>query len=81
MGAILLIIAIAGGIYGYSLWRHPYTPCKRCRGGDVNNPIWRTAFGNCWKCGGRGQFPRLGVRIFMHGTAKAISARKHGRNY
>ena len=78
-------VIVAGAVaaaYGYSLWRHPYRACWRCHGSKSHvGQAWRGAFGNCWACEGSGLRIRWGVRLFMPGTARAIRAGQHGRNY
>lgn len=78
---VLIVLAVAGA-YGFSLWRHPYRPCPRCRGRKSHFATAFTgAYGRCWRCKGKGEFPRLGVRLLMPRTVKAIQDGRKGRNY
>lgn len=84
--AVVVIIAaviIAFAVYRYSIWRRPMRPCKRCGGSSRNTDttLFRGASGRCWRCGGKGQLPRLGVRVLMPSTYQDIKDGQTGKNY
>jgi hypothetical protein len=79
----LLIAAIIGGYYWYSIWRRPYRKCWRCHGSKANmsTNLWRGAFGRCHVCGGSGQRVRWGVRVLTPKVYQEIKSGRKGRNY
>jgi len=82
MAWLLILGAVALAGYRYSLWRHPFRPCPRCKGRKGHNAaVFTGAYGNCWKCGGKGQFPRAGLKILAPSTYRAITSGQHGKNY
>jgi hypothetical protein len=65
MGALLLL-----GLAGYlvSVRRHPYRPCRRCKGaGKHFGAVFGFAHRPCRWCGGFGRKPRFGARIISSG--------------
>ncbi|HEY1321017.1 MAG TPA: hypothetical protein VGF32_12250 [Streptosporangiaceae bacterium] len=67
--------ALAAVVYATSLRIHPWTPCRTCKGsGKSRDSVWKTAFGTCRACGGRGRHPRLGVRVLQPGRARRLTA-------
>lgn len=85
----LWLLGLWGGLvlacrYSYSLWRHPWWPCRFCGGSrkhGEDGKLWAKASGRCWYCHGDGEHPRLGVRIFTPARYQEMKARRHGRNY
>ncbi len=81
MAALWLALAAAAVIgavvYGISLQWRPWWPCRPCRGtGKTRDRIWKRARGTCRACGGKGQRPRLGIRIFQPARARQMTAPK-----
>ena len=64
---LLTVVALALlGAVGYlvSVLRHPYRPCRRCRGaGKHFGRVFGFAHRPCRWCGGLGRKPRLGARL------------------
>jgi hypothetical protein len=82
MASFLLVIAAAGGLYWYSLWRHPKRICRRCGGSKRHDDsVFGSTFGNCLGCGGSGYRIRWGTRLFLPGTYQKIQSGEHGRNF
>jgi hypothetical protein len=80
VAAAALVTAVAAGLYGWSLWRHPWWPCRSCSGSKSHrDSIWVKAYGRCRRCGGKGQFPRLGVKILTPGRAEQLTSGRSGR--
>jgi hypothetical protein len=74
LAAVAVIIA---AFYLLSLRFHPWWPCWRCRGtGKTRDRIWKRARGTCAACGGKGQRPRLGIRVLNPGRAASMTAAK-----
>ena len=81
MGIAIALAAIATGYYWYSVWRHPYRPCRRCGGSEKHRDTqWKGAFGRCGHCQD-GRRVRWGTRILTPGAYRAIRAGQKGRNY
>ena len=61
---LLVLAALSAGAYVVSLARHPWWPCRWCKGrGRTTDTVWKRAFGECSHCGGAGRKYRLGVRM------------------
>jgi DnaJ-class molecular chaperone len=61
LGALITI-----GLTGYllSVRRHPYRPCRRCKGaGKHFGAIFGATYRPCTRCGGFGRKTRFGARI------------------
>ena len=62
--------ATAFGAYYWSLVRHPWRSCLRCKGTgghvDTTTP-WKGTFGSCTCCGGTKKHLRWGVRVLRGG--------------
>lgn len=64
----LAVVIIAGSVIGYAGWRislkrHPYAPCRWCRGRRGRNPgSTGKRWGRCPHCGGKGERLRWGAR-------------------
>jgi hypothetical protein len=72
--------AATAGVYGWSLWRHPWWPCRACDGSKSHrDSIWPKATGRCRKCDNKGQFPRLGVKVFTPSRAQGLTSGVRGR--
>ena len=72
---VIAVLALAG--YAALLWLFPWWPCRRCGGrGKLRDPLRRKAFRTCPSCGGRGQKPRLGVRLLQAARARRMRARE-----
>jgi hypothetical protein len=84
-GAVWGLLAGAGcaGAYAASLKLLPLRRCWWCKGSKLreDSRFWRGSVGSCWVCRGSGKRTRLGVRLFMRSTHRAIRAGQHGRNY
>ena len=64
MSLALLIIVIAAVSFGgwrWSLHKHPYAPCRWCKGGR-NAGSTRSKFGFCKHCGGSNRRLRWGAK-------------------
>lgn len=82
MSTVLLVALVALGLYWFSVWRHPYRPCKACKGKKSHQDVnWKGAFGKCWACNGSGSRVRWGVRVLTPGAYRAIKAGEKGKNY
>jgi hypothetical protein len=78
---VLIIVSISV-VYWISLKLNPLWPCFRCKGAKRHySKLFPGARRRCRACGGTGEKPRLGVRLFMRGTYQAIKNGQHGRNY
>lgn len=77
----LAVTAGAGGLYWWSLKRHPYVPCPRCGGSKahVDTTFLPGTGGRCLVCSGKGLMTRLGVKLFLPATARDIRAGKKGK--
>lgn len=76
---IVIAAALITGAYAVSLRLHPWRPCRSCDGsGKTRDPLWRSAFGTCRSCGGRGRHPRLGVRVLTPGRARQMTGGQAG---
>lgn len=76
--ALWLILAAAAiltaAAYAASLRFHPWKPCGTCDGsGKSRDAVWKTAFGTCRACGGKGRKPRLGVRVLQPARARRLA--------
>jgi hypothetical protein len=72
---ILAAAAVLAAAYAVSLRIHPWAPCRSCKGsGKSRDAVWKTAFGTCRACGGRGRRPRAGVRVLQPGRARQLAA-------
>jgi hypothetical protein len=60
---LAVLCALSAAAYVVSLHRHPWVPCRWCKGGRTTDTVWTRAFGDCPHCGGRGRKYRLGVRM------------------
>jgi hypothetical protein len=75
--AVILVVA-----YVLSLKLNPLWPCLWCKGAKRHySTLFPRARRRCWFCKGTGEKPRLGVRLFMHGTYAEIKAGRHGKNF
>lgn len=64
---VVLLLAAAGLLVSYavSIRRNPWVKCRRCNGAPRRQGWFYThAHGFCGKCGGSGQKPRWGSRVF-----------------
>lgn len=57
------VVLLGGGGWLFSLWRHPYAPCRWCNGSGRNPGSRRTRFGTCTHCGGTSRRVRTGARM------------------
>lgn len=76
---LIVVVAVLGAIAAYltSLRLHPWRSCRSCKGGGKSrDTVWKTAFGTCKACGGRGRHPRLGVRILQPARARDMGTPK-----
>jgi hypothetical protein len=65
---------LAAAAWITSLWVHPWIPCKSCDGsGKTRDPVFRSAFGTCPRCGGRGRKPRLAVRVLQPSRGRRMT--------
>ena len=74
---------IAGIITAYlvSLVVYPNRQCASCGGSKRHGLSGSRNSRHCWKCHGKGEYPRLGVRLFRRDVYAAIRRGEHGRNY
>jgi hypothetical protein len=94
-GAVAVLgVAGAGGalLWARSARRHPWRRCLRCstrRKGDpkpaagsgrhVDRTLFKGTSGRCRCCQGRGQHPRVVVRVFQPGRARDLVNGKRGK--
>jgi DnaJ-class molecular chaperone len=72
---VVITAVLIAGAYYVSLRIHPWRPCRPCDGsGKSRDALWKSAFGTCRACGGRGRRPRLGVRALQPGRARRMTA-------
>ncbi len=72
--------AAAAGLYGWSLWRHPWRPCWNCRGSGARyGRVWAGTLGRCRACEGDKTMLRWGVRVLAPGYARALRQGKPTR--
>jgi hypothetical protein len=90
--AIAVICAISGfaagaavaaviDVYLISLAVYPNRQCASCGGSKRHGLSGSRNSRHCWKCHGKGEYPRLGVRLFRRDVYAAIRRGEHGRNY
>lgn len=68
--ALAALGGTAFGAYYWSLVRHPWRPCHRCKGtgGHVDTATpWKGTFGSCTCCSGTKKHLRWGVRVLRGG--------------
>lgn len=72
MESVIWTAALLGGLgYWISLYLHPWTKCRICKGtGRHHGAVFRYASRACGNCAGIGRVLRLGVRLFLGGTDK-----------
>lgn len=71
---IVAVIALAAVAYGISLKIHPWIACGRCHGsGKSRGTVWKSSYGSCASCAGRGRHPRLGVRVLQRDRARRLA--------
>jgi hypothetical protein len=72
---------ICGVFAGYliSLYAYPNRDCISCDGHKTHGPRGARNFRFCLTCGGRGRYPRLGVRLFRRDVIRGLEAGKRGR--
>jgi hypothetical protein len=66
-GSTLLVVVIGVGVvtWLWSVWRHPFAPCRVCKGTPKkSSTLFPKAFDLCRACGGRGRRVRMGARLF-----------------
>lgn len=75
--------AITAALWAYYLWscfRHPYIPCRTCKGkGRHFDPMFKRAFRPCHACNGGGQKRRIGAVILRRGTRSTRGRRRPPR--
>lgn len=62
-----LILALAGIVVLHlaSLWLHPFTACRDCKGSPKKfGTIYTRSFDLCRTCNGRGRRVRMGATMF-----------------
>ena len=80
--APILGVLAAGLVFYADVRRHPWMPCGRCNGKKSHmSRLVDGAYGNCWKCRGKGQFPRPAVRVLAPKVYQDMKAGRHGRSY
>jgi hypothetical protein len=80
---VILGMVICGLAAGYfvSLVVLPNRDCVSCHGHKAHGPEGSPNFRRCWTCGGRGHYPRLGVRVFRRDVIRGLREGRHGRNW
>lgn len=74
---LVIVLAVIGAVYLASLRFHPWWPCHPCKGtGKTRDRIWAKARGTCRACGGKGQRPRLGIRVLNPDRARTMTLPK-----
>ena len=64
MLTVVALVLLGAGGYLMSVLRHPYRPCRRCRGvGKHFGAVFGLAHRACRWCGGTGRRSRLGARL------------------
>jgi hypothetical protein len=76
--AVLAIVAVAVGIYGWSLWRHPWRICLSCKGSGRHAGALGV-HGQCRSCHGRKHHVRPDVKMITPGRARKLMAGDRGR--
>ena len=73
-------LVITGLVLGYlaHLYRHPFGPCRRCKGRKTNRGSSRRSWGKCKGCGGTGERQRLGSRQ-LHRAVRSLAAARTDR--
>jgi hypothetical protein len=62
---LLVVIGVGAGAWLWSVWRHPFAPCRVCRGTPKKfSTLFPASFDLCRACGGRGRRVRMGARLF-----------------
>jgi len=79
--AIAVAVCVIVLAYFVSLYAHPNRQCASCGGGKRHRIGESKNSRHCWTCGGRGEYPRLGVKLFRRDVTKGLAAGKHGRNW
>ncbi len=63
MTALVVFAAVAAAIWVVDVAINPKAPCRRCQGHRGQHGLSRRkAWGDCGKCGGRGERARFGAR-------------------
>lgn len=67
--ALAACAGVAIGAYYWSLVRHPWRSCLRCKGtgGHVDTTLFKGKFGSCSCCDGTKKHLRWGVRVLRGG--------------
>lgn len=79
MNGILVVLVIVV-VYLVSLKVKPWWTCRSCGGTEVRPGPGRS-HSRCLRCRGNGRYPRIGVRVLMPGTARAMREGKKGTFY
>jgi DnaJ-class molecular chaperone len=77
MQLLLLVAALLGGGYLFSLRVHPLRKCPVCKmAGRHFATFFKNKYRRCRKCNGTGQLDRWGTRVFFGGTRNTGKYRK-----
>jgi hypothetical protein len=79
MKFLILIAAIAAVRWVWLLWRHPFAPCRRCKGKGTNPGSSRKMHGRCRRCKGARERQRFGAR-WLHKGLRAARERQRQRS-
>ncbi len=61
----LLVLAAVAVAHLVSLWLHPFTACRDCKGSPKKfGTIYTRSFDLCRTCNGRGRRVRMGATMF-----------------
>jgi hypothetical protein len=71
--ALILVALVAGLIWVFSLYVHPFTGCGACGGSGLNKGSTGKRFGMCKSCGGSRRKQRLGSKT-LHRWARTAAA-------
>jgi len=77
-GAVIALIVLG---YFISLVVHPNRQCISCGGSKRHRAEGSLNSRHCWTCGGKGEYPRLGVKLLRRNVYAQVKAGKHGRNW
>jgi len=80
MVPLTVIALVALTAWAVSLWRHPFTTCRTCKGAKVNPGSTDKRFGFCPGCGGIGRRHRTGARTLHRLIQSAMSRGQKDRS-
>lgn len=70
---VQIVFVVAAALAGYvlSLWLHPYTTCRSCKGSSKHTGgLFRYGYRPCRRCKGSGRRVRMGCHVFRPALAE-----------